>query len=333
MVKRGIYVAILFSCLPLISHAALISGDDAITASVSPEYPGQGEEVNIVLSGRTIDIDSATITWMVGGKKVLEGPAEKNYSFTTNGTGAVSTIDVTVVTGDATRYQKQIRISPSQVDLLWEAKTYTPPFFKGHSLASSESTITVVALPNLKGNSGTTLSASKLIYKWSINGKNISSASGLGKQSFTFTGAKIFNDNKVNVTISSQDGSITASRSLSIPVSEPRILLYSAPSLLGTLYGEALSKSFTLSEDEMNVRAVPFYFSTTASGLPTAVLVWSLNGKTLPTETGADTVSTLRKGTSAGTARLSIKGSHTSNLLQSAEWSGTVNLGIGTTSF
>jgi len=332
MVRRIICLALL-SFFPIVASAAVLSGDEAISVSISPEYPGRGEAVTISITGRTFDVDSATVTWTVGGKKVLEGPAEKSYSFTTSESGAVSTITATVLTSDGTRYQKGISISPSQVDLIWEAQTYTPPFFKGHSLASSEGVITVVALAELKGSNGVKISASKLIYKWSKDGKNISSASGLGKQSFTFTGAKLFNDNKVTVSITSQDGLITAERSISIPVSNPRIVVYPAPALLGTEYGNALTNSFTLQEDEMGVRAVPFYFSTTAAGAPATTLAWSLNGKILPTEPGSDMLATLRRGTSAGTARISVKGAHTSNLLQSAEWSGIVNLGSGTNTF
>lgn len=332
MVRR-IICLVLLSFLPMTVSGAIMSGDEAISVSISPEYPGRGETVTISLSGRTFDIDAATVTWTVGGKKVLEGPAEKNYSFTTNESGAVSVITATVLTSDGTRYQKGISVSPSQVDLIWEAQTYTPPFFKGHSLASSESIITVVALTELKGSTGATLPASKLIYKWSKDGKNISSASGLGKQSFTFTGAKLFNDSKVTVSISSQDGLATAERSISIPVSNPRIVIYPSPALLGTQYGNALGNSFTLSEDEMGVRAVPFYFSTNAAGVSATTLAWSLNGKILPTEPGSDMFTTLRKGASAGTARISVKGAHTSNLLQSAEWSGIVNLGSGTNTF
>lgn len=332
MVRRIIYL-VLLSFLPIIASAAVFSGDEAISASISPEYPGRGELVTVSISGRTFDIDAATVTWTVGGKKVLEGPAEKNYSFTTNESGAVSIITATVLTSDGIRYQKRISISPSQVDLIWEAQTYTPPFFKGHSLASSESTITVVALAELKGSTGVTIPASKLIYKWSKDGKNISSASGLGRQSFTFIGAKLFNDSKVTVSISSQDGRVTAQRSISIPVSNPRIVIYPSPALLGTRYGNALTNSFSLQEDEMGVRAVPYYFSTNAAGVPATTLAWFLNGKILPTEPGSDMLAILRKGTSAGTARIRVEGAHTSNLLQSAEWSGTINLGSGTNTF
>ncbi len=327
MVARITYWSFLLFFLPIISYAALMSGDDAVSVSISPEYPGPGEQVMVTVSGRLLDIDSSTITWVVGGKKVLEGPAEKNYSFWTSKSGSASTLDVSILTSDASRYQKQIRITPSQIDLIWEAKTYTPPFYKGHSLASSESTITVVALPELKGSNGTKISASKLIYKWSKDGKNIGSASGLGKQSFTFTSAKLFNENQVTVAISSSDGSVSASRSITISISEPRIVLYPVPALLGTLYDRAFGSSFTLEGDEIGVRATPYYFSTETNGVAQISMTWALNGKTLPTEPEGNSLVTLRNGSAVGTARISVNALHPNKLLQNAQWSGSVNLG------
>jgi len=333
MRARNFSLLLIILTFPFAVQGASIRGDDAIIISVSPEFPGPGESVTITASGRSFDSNQAVFIWSVGGKEVLRGPAEKNYMLETSRSGAAAYISLSVASAEGARYQKSITVTPSLIDLLWEARVYTPPFYRGHSLATSESIVTVVALPELTTAGGTRIAPSKLIYKWSKDGKNIGSASGLGKQSLAFTSAKLFNENHITVTVSSSDGTISASRSMGIPVSDPRVVLYPAPALLGTLYNKALGTSFSLLSDETGVRAAAYYFSLATDGTNPTTLMWSLNGKLLPTEPEGNSLVTLRKESAAGTARISVTATHPSNLLQSATWSGSVNLGNSASQF
>jgi len=64
--------------------------------------------------------------------------------------GEKKTVTIKVVSRRGGYLEEKITFQPALVDLMWEANTYTPPFYKGKALTSSKSSITVTAIPQLK---------------------------------------------------------------------------------------------------------------------------------------------------------------------------------------
>src|SRR3990167_4013379 len=75
----------------------------------------------------------------------------------------------------------------NQVNLLWEANTYTPPFYRGHSAVTPGSEVTVVADAYLYDGRGNKLDDASLNFDWRKDNRAISSASGLGGKTLVFT--------------------------------------------------------------------------------------------------------------------------------------------------
>ncbi len=141
------------------------------------------------------------------------------------------------------------------VDLLWEGKTYTPPFYQGGALWSNQSTINFVAIPQGFGNPG------NLIYKWSRNGTVLGSISGVGRNTLSF-GDTIFSK-PVEITVeivNANDETLAQTSTVTIP-SAPNVLIYEQHPLYGFLFNQEVSSAYRLRSGEVTFAAFPLFFN------------------------------------------------------------------------
>lgn len=156
----------------------------------------------------------------------------------------------------------QAQTSGVSVDLLWEADTYTPSFYGGHSQISPESMVRVVALPVVNtGDSINQVKVNDFQFDWVKDGLKIGSYSGRGKNSLIYQ-ANTSGSNVIKVTISTPAGIPVASSQLSLPVKQPKLVFYEEDPLAGPLSNQSLGKTFNLTAPEVTLRIEPFFFST-----------------------------------------------------------------------
>ncbi|MFQ5754351.1 MAG: hypothetical protein ACE5HI_20410, partial [bacterium] len=160
----------------LFVHAQIPGFGEVILFDVSPENPRPGQIVTVAIESFSVDLDRASsITWLVNGEAVNRGAGVKQIQFETGELGSVSVVDVVVRGTDIGTVSESVTIRPTEVDLIWEAGVYTPPFYSGKALPSSESEITIVAVPQLVTSSGNKLKSSDLIFTWKKDGKVLGS--------------------------------------------------------------------------------------------------------------------------------------------------------------
>jgi len=166
----------------------------------------------------------------------------------------------------------------TEVDLLWEADVYTPPFYLGHSRASPQSTVRVVALPNFVSAGGKKFKTEELNFAWVKDLKNIGSHSGPGQNILAYI-AEASGSNRISVTVSTRDGSLTDERNLTINVSPPKLVLYEDDPLTGVAYHQALGQELNLDQPEISIVAEPFFFDWAAVLEKKIDYDWRLNDK------------------------------------------------------
>jgi len=253
---------------------AVAEGDVSIT--LSPQNPGPRDPVTITIESYTIDINNATTRWYVGSTLVQEGKGIKKLITQAGDMAKSSTVRV-VIQSLAGQITKTITITPSRVSLLWEAETYTPPFFKGKSLFSHQSKITIMAEPEISANGGK-VSSSNLIYTWSKDGVVLGAQNGYGKKTISLVGSVISRNIRIMVEALDPVSGLTSSGVINIAPIEPEVVIYVSDPLYGTQYNKAIKDSIPLKGSEVTLEAVPFYFST-----PTGLLsgdisyTWSIN--------------------------------------------------------
>lgn len=254
---------------------AVAEGDVSIT--LSPQNPGPRDPVTITIESYAIDINNATTRWYVGSTLVQEGKGIKKL-ITQAGDMAKPTTVRVVIQSQAGQITKTITIIPSRVSLLWEAETYTPPFFKGKSLFSHQSKITIMAEPEISAN-GRKVSPNNLIYTWSKDGVVLGAQNGHGKKTISFVGSVISRNMRIMVEALDPISGLTASGVTTITPIEPEVVMYVSDPLYGTQYNKAINDTIPLKGSEVTLEAVPFFFSA-PSGLLSGDIsyTWSING-------------------------------------------------------
>ena len=312
--KRYIFTALLTVLLPLNSFAQISTPPQSLDVSVSPQYPKPGEIVTLKVAvyGPTLDISS--VVWQVDGNKIAEGTTETQ--FTAGELGSVHSVSVRSLVSTGGTFTRNLLIIPSQVDLIFEADNQTPPFYKGHSLLTKESSATVYATPYIVGPSGSILPISALNFTWEVGNKVDLNQSGLGKNSIKFNTGILPNKLSVQVKVAPAKGSGgIAENRIDIPLIDSKALIYENNPLYGKLFNVALKNDYVLKEKEVTLFAFPFFFSKSN---PTSYS-WKVGGKEVSAQLAGNQSITFRSDDVSGESGVSVELVNTGSVLQKAE--------------
>lgn len=244
----------------------------------SPRNPKPGETVRVNAESFLSDLNKATITWSVNGKTIERGIGKTSFLFQVGASGATTRLGILIVTPQGEEVYKEYGFNPIGLTLLWEADTYTPPFYKGKPLVTYQSRVRAIAVPDAAYTKDA-VDASSLSYVWRQDGDAVSDASGYGKNSYTFTAPRPYEKAKISVSATPLAGGAQSEFSLDLPLANPFILFYEEDPLLGVRYERPLANIFTLTQKDVSVRAEPFFFSNERTDTPLFSYAWELNGK------------------------------------------------------
>lgn len=229
-----------------------------------PETPSPGQNVYARINGFSFDIDRAAINWNHNGKVAAKGLGLREYRFQAGKLGSRENLRVEAVANGGQKYETSLSFVVSDIDFLWQADTSRPNWYQGKALPSLRSGVTVTAFPHLMSG-GREIPASELVYRWSLDGDFKQKSSGAGKQNFSFqTGAASGVEQTIGLQVSNLSGSITAQKTITVPVKEPLVLFYEEHPLEGPRMNFALDSfnPFEIASGESKMfKAEPFFFS------------------------------------------------------------------------
>jgi hypothetical protein len=266
----------------LLTHASEVGLQDGdIDVTTIPENPEPYGDVTIKISSYATDLNKAFIEWHNGSKILLSGYGKLSYSFQAPGPDLTTDFYITITPPDsADKFTKKVTIKTSEVELMWESiGSYTPPFYRGKSFPSRESTIKVVAIPNTniitkgKGN---------ITYAWQNDDNAVQSASGYGKDYYIFSNDQLKTKENISVQASSIDGKYNATKTIDIPIVNPKIIFYKKSPTEGVLYNNALTDGTLISEDEVTLVAEPYFLALDGNEVNFSYN-WKINGETIDT--------------------------------------------------
>lgn len=256
MKKRALIIlSVLFlGFFAVTTHAQLQNGD--ILISISPSSPNPNTNTKVSLSTYSTDLNKTKISWYLDGNLASEGIGRKNFSFTTKAAGTSSTVEAIIETSSGDLIKKQVVITPSSVDILWEAKnSYVPPFYKGKKLGTNEGLFKINAIPNSSSIVGN-------FYDWKLDNSPDQNSSGYEKNYFEFQKSYLDVNNKIDVIITDLFGKKIGEGNITVGTNSPKILLYEKDQVLGIKWEAALDDGFKISKTGNTIFAAPFYFST-----------------------------------------------------------------------
>lgn len=291
-----------------------------VNLTLSPETPGANQQVSAAIDSYSTDLDAATVYWLVNEKTIQSGKGVKTFSFVTGPTNTTTTLSVFVITQTGQKILKTFTIKPSNVDLIWEAYGYTPPFYKGKTLFSHQDEIRFIALPHIIGGSGAEIPAGNLIYKWTRNGTVLGDFSGYGKNTYTMIASVISRPLEIDVEVTSPTSDDLARSLVTVNPVEPIIIFYENNPLYGIEFQKALTGTVALSNSkEINVLAEPFFFDESSFASGFLSYNWSINGSQIDTDTTQTSRVFRPKEGTAGTSNISVSIGNTNKMLQSAD--------------
>lgn len=254
-----------------------------LVMTILPEHPRPREAATVSVESYNIDLNRADVRWFVNDKLVKTGIGVKSLETVAGRAGEITTIRVVALGENGNVYSANIVFRPAEVNLLWQAESYTPPFYKGKALMPYQGTVLVAAIPSfMRGTS--VMSSASLIYTWKEGDDVIGDSSGKGKSLFVFRGSVPLRPKTISVRVESPDHSMVAESFVDIVPVAPRIRFYEDHPTYGLLFGKALVGSFLLKGDETRVSALPFYFETKARSNQEISYDWQLNYQPLPKE-------------------------------------------------
>ncbi|KKW10967.1 MAG: hypothetical protein UY50_C0023G0013 [Parcubacteria group bacterium GW2011_GWA2_49_9] len=288
------FLTLLFVVSPSDLFAQSGSVGTELSMAIFPEHPRPGEQTVISVESYNIDLNRSDVTWFVNDNVVKRGVGEKKITVVAGKGGERMDVRVIALGENGNTYSTGLTLRPAEVNLLWQAGSYTPPFYKGKALMPYQGTVLVAAIPSFT-TGASVMPASSLIYTWKEGDNVVGDSSGKGKNLFVFRGEIPVNIKTISVTVESPDHTMSADATITVVPVSPRLMFYEEHPLYGILFGKALLGGFTLSGDELRISAIPYYFETDTKTTKDLVYDWQLNYAPLSGQ--STSVVTLRRST------------------------------------
>lgn len=292
---------------------------DQLSANIIPENPGSNQDVTINLEIYSFDINSSMITWKRNGQVISSGLGRKSLTFKTGNPGVKTTIDVTVDPRDRPSIARTFSFTPGEVDILWQADTYTPPFYKGKALFTTESSVTFVAMP--KNTSGA-IRPSETVYNWKLNDTRFADKSGYGKNTFNFEGQILIRPVKVDVetytpTKGAGDNKEIAKDSVTVEPVNSYTRFYEDSLLHGVLFNNALIGNMSLNKSEVTIATYPFH-KTLINKNSGINYTWYVDGSPVELAPTQNSITLRRKEGEKGRSLIVVKTENPNKIMQSS---------------
>ncbi|MFH0804528.1 MAG: hypothetical protein V1896_02920 [Candidatus Zambryskibacteria bacterium] len=290
---------------------------------IIPNYPRPNEMVFLNLELYTGDLSSADITWSKDGETVLSGKGEIKYSFNAGPIGKETDIKVNIKLINGVSFSKNFSLTPASVDMVWEANSYVPPFYRGKALHPRQGVLKIVAMPEFVKN-GRRVPSENLVYKWSNDAESYQDQSGYGKNVLVLNGSLFGRSENLQVLISDPINNLVAQGFIDVPTIDPEIVFYENNPYYGHIFESAIANIFNLKTEEVQILAAPYFFTKESGG--GLQYEWTLNGQTIPGLSGSRTAVFRRpEDKTTGRSVISLRMENTNRILQQADNSLTMS--------
>lgn len=269
-----------------------------IILDIYPEHPQPHQSMTLEAENSLLDMERAYFEWYINGTLYESGVGKRSISATAGRAG--ERMEISVTARDLSNIEASTTevIIPAAVDILWEADTYTPPFYKGKAISTVGSEVRLIAQPEII-DGGRRLPNTELFFEWSTGQGTNGDASGFGLNTYTLYTGEVYKEKRVSVTVSNFDKSIIAHKIFTSLPEYPQVVIYRESPLSGISFNNAVLKDFSLdiSEKEVRLRAIPFFFANSYVENDRLEYEWNLGRNSASTERSV----TLRRVGNSGT--------------------------------
>lgn len=268
--------------------------EPSVEVRVIPEFPAPGANI-LITAHNLLNKDALSYIWSVNGQVVDQGIGRDSITTTVGSIGEQTVISLTVQDGSRVVGEVTRSIVPAELDLVWEADSYTPPFYSGRPLPTGDTVITVTAVPDVRV-SGVRTPKDTLIYEWFLDDSVRPFQTGYGLDTVRLTPPVFDSPFTVTVQTKTQSGSIAAQNTTEIVPQRPEVLLYEETALLGTLFHRAVSGVLTLFDEEVTIQLFPLFVANPNQ----STYSWEVNGGAIDSGETPREITLRKTGSDAG---------------------------------
>ncbi len=288
----------------LISGYGLRDLSNAIIIKALPTTPSAGETVHFTVESSIHDLQKSDITWLVNGKKVAEGLGVLSTDVKVDSAGNSLNVSVSIFDPVWGLASAEVVIVPLQLDLVYDAPTYVPPFYRGRALPSSGGVMRLQAIARFT-QGGVPLSESAITYTWSQNGRVLENVSGLGRSNIVLSAPDFYDTATISVRASAVNDTLSANGSVSIPSVRPVVHIYEDHALFGITYFNALTSPIH-GQPGFVIAAVPYFVTSLSLNDPLLQYAWRVNFEPTTASSTHRNEITLDAGADSDEVRLAI---------------------------
>lgn len=307
------YIIISIFFVGIFAPSTAFAALDLVNLTTNPKSPGEDQDVKVRIESYAVNLNTANLIWYVNSEPIKEGIAEKELTVHTGNFGTKTTIDVIILTADGKKINKQLVIAPAEVDLLWEAQTYVPPFYKGKALPTYKSLVRVTAIPRFNA---ATSDPKEYYYKWTYN-KVQGAGEALSKNSVVIPMNFVNTSVPINVNVKLPGTEWEGQKTLNITAIDPKIVFYQQSPVLGINFDHAFVGGAT-KETEFNIYAAPYFFSLDNLLNNQLLFTWKLDRNNTTPDFDQRNLTLVKPSEKASTHEVSLRIQNTKRILQDA---------------
>lgn len=281
-----IFVFIVFLNIPtkIFSQTELIKPGDIpelkekVYYNVSPSKPNMGDNIQLEAQMYGTPVKNSIFVWKINGVVFKEGSGVNRANFILS---EKTKIDLKITTETGNIIEKSFEFDPKKIIIIWESRTYTPPFYKGKSFFTPESTLILNAI-NLDQENPLTNKYNN--YIWKKDSTVLGNQSGVGYSSFAYeddilgieplfkvslSNVKSFNDKNTS------KNSFNNEALLKVRALPSEIISYEKSPLLGVLFNKTIKNTYNFNKTETTLVSYPLNYSF--SSLFSGIYTWYIN--------------------------------------------------------
>lgn len=303
------------------TNAQIPAQIDGVSIQTNRTNPRPNQTVEVSVDSYNIDLNAASIVWMVNDKVQNQGVGLRRIDVLAPKIGKITKVTANIKSAQGGEISKTINISSGAVDIVWESDGYAPPFYKGKLPFAYENPVRLTAIPHLAKIDGKELDPKTLVYSWKLGGKYIENGQGYGKQSVLIDAGDIPKALEISVEVTNREQTLHTEGSIVLTPSEPSVSFYEEDSLYGILFNKALKDEITLKNSEMKIIAIPYGFNLKNMSNS---YTWMINDLEQPDLIKNRSIIIRTKGDIDGSSNINLDIRNENNILQGARGGFTV---------
>jgi len=270
-----------------IASAQMGIGGGGFSLETRPSLPEPYMPVTVSINDYSVNAVGAAVSWSVNGVVQKDSQNARSITLTAGGLGEKQTVTVTLLGTDGAQMRATTIIEPTLLDVVLEADTYVPSFYRGRALPGRTSMLHATAV--VHDSEG--VSDTAYTYRWTLGQDVLFGGAVKGKNTISF--AMPIYSKALTVEVIGSEGKVIARKSITPTSVQPELYFYEWSPLKG-LYQKAITGSFPLIGEEATIYGEPFFVDTAPTNINASV-TWNIEGQMVSSDTESDRAFTLTR--------------------------------------